>query len=124
MPGFPVHHQLLELAQTHVHHVGDTIHRLIPCHSLLLPSVIPGIRVFSNESVLCIRWPKYWSFCIRVGLIQSVEGLKRIKADLSRENAFLVAQTVKNLPAMQETQVQSLDWEDAPGIFHFTFSRA
>ena len=53
MPGFPVHHQLLELAQTHV--------RLTLCHPLLLPSVFPSIRVFSNVSVLCIRWPKFWS---------------------------------------------------------------
>ena len=108
MPGLPVHHQLLELAQTHIHQVGDTIHHLIPCRSLSLTSIFPGIRVFSNESVLLIRWQKYWSFSfIRVGLIQSVKGLQRIKAELSRANASLVAQTVKDLPAMQETRVQS-----------------
>ena len=62
-PGFPVHHQLPELAQTHVHRVGDTIQHLILCHPLLLLlSIFPSIRVFSNESVLCIRWPKYSSF--------------------------------------------------------------
>ena len=60
-PGFPVHHQLLELSQTHVHQVSDGIH-LILCRPLfLLPSIFPSIRVFSNESILCIRWPKYWS---------------------------------------------------------------
>ena len=53
-PGFPVHHQLPELAQTHVHQVGDAIQ---PSHPLSSPS--PGVRVLSNESVLCIRWPKY-----------------------------------------------------------------
>ena len=59
MPGFPVHHQLPELAQTHVH--------LILCHPLLLlPSIFPSIRVFSNESALRIRWPKYWSFSFNV----------------------------------------------------------
>ena len=52
MPGFPVHYQLLELAQTHVHRVGDAIHHLIFCRPLLLPSVFPRIRVFSNESAL------------------------------------------------------------------------
>ena len=58
MPGFPVHHQLLELAQTHVQQVSD----LILCHPLLLlPSIVPSIRVFSNESILRIRWPKYYS---------------------------------------------------------------
>ena len=65
MPGFLVHFQLLELAQTHVHQVGDAIQPLILCCPLLLlPSMLPSIRVFSNESALCIRWPKYWSFSI------------------------------------------------------------
>jgi len=49
--GFPVHHQLPELTQTHVHWVSDAIHHLILCHPLLLlPSIFPSIRVFSNES--------------------------------------------------------------------------
>ena len=52
MPGFPVHHQLPEFAQTHVHQVGDAI---LCCPLVLLPSVFPRIRVFSNESVLHIR---------------------------------------------------------------------
>ena len=64
-PGFHVHHQLPEHAQTHVHRVGDVIQ---PSHPLLspspLPSIFPSIRVFSNESLLCIRWPRYWSFSI------------------------------------------------------------
>ena len=59
-PGFPVHHQLLEPAQTHVHRVSDAIQ---PSYLLLspspLPSIFPSIRVFSNELVLHIRWPKY-----------------------------------------------------------------
>ena len=62
-PGFPVYHQLLEVAQTHVHWVSDAIQ---PSHPLLSPSPpafnLFRIRVFSSESVLCIRWPKYWSF--------------------------------------------------------------
>ena len=58
--GYPVNHQLSELAQAHVHWVVDAIH-LILCHPLLLlPSNFPSIRVFSNESALCIRWPKYY----------------------------------------------------------------
>ena len=57
---FPVHHQLPEPTQTHVHHVGDAMQPSLPLHPLLLPpSIIPSIRVFSNESVLHIRWPKY-----------------------------------------------------------------
>ena len=62
IPGFPVHHQLLELAQTHVHQSVMPTNHLILCCPLLLPSIFPSIRVFSNESVLFIRWLKYWSF--------------------------------------------------------------
>ena len=64
-PGFPVLHHFPEFVQTHVHWVGDPIQ---PSHSLypflLLPSVFPGIRVFSNELALPIRWPEYRSFSI------------------------------------------------------------
>ena len=63
MPGFLVHHQFLELIQTHVHRAGGASSHLILCHPLLLsPSVFPSIRVFSNELALRITWPKYWSF--------------------------------------------------------------
>ena len=59
-PGLPVHHQLPKFTQTHVHRVGDAIQPSYPLSPLLLlPSVFPSIRVFSNESVLHIRWPKY-----------------------------------------------------------------
>ena len=63
----PVHHQLLEFSQTHVHWVGDIIQTSHPLSShLLLPSIFPSIRVFSNGSALCIRWPKYWSFSFNI----------------------------------------------------------
>ena len=66
-PGFPVHQQLPEHIQTHVHRVGDAIQPSYPLSSLLLlPSVFPSIRVFSNELVLHIRWPKYWSFSFSI----------------------------------------------------------
>ena len=75
-PGFPVHHQLLELAQTHVHQVGDAIQ---PSHPLsspsLLPSIFPRIRVFSNESVLHIKWPKYRSFSFSISPSNDYSGL-------------------------------------------------
>ena len=57
-PGFPVHHHLPELDQTRVHRVSDAIQ---PSHALSSPSP-PAFRIFSNVSVLHIRWPKYWSF--------------------------------------------------------------
>ena len=57
----------LEFAQTHVHQFGDAIQPSHLCHPLLLlPSIFPSIRVFSNESVLCIRWPKYWTFSFSI----------------------------------------------------------
>ena len=76
MPSFPVHHQLLELAQTHVHWVGDAIQ---PSHPLSSPSPfafnLRSIRVFSNESVLRVRWPKYWSFSFSIGPSNEYSGL-------------------------------------------------
>ena len=78
MPGFPVHHQLPEFAQTHVHRVGDVI---LCCPLLFLPSIFPRIRVFSNESVLHIRWPKYWSFSFSVSPSDEYSGLISFRID-------------------------------------------
>ena len=64
MPGFPVLHHFPELAQTCVHQVSNVIQPSHFCHPLLLPSILPSTRVFSSESVLHIRWPKYLSFSI------------------------------------------------------------
>ena len=65
MPGLPVHHQLPELTQTPViESVMPSNHLILCCTLLLQPLIFPNIRVFSNESVLHIRWPKYWSFSI------------------------------------------------------------
>ena len=76
MPVFPVHHQLLELAQTHVHHVGDAIQPSHPLSSpLLLLSIFPSIRVFSSELVLNIRWPKNWSFSSSISPSSEYSGL-------------------------------------------------
>ena len=66
-PGFPIHHQLPELAQTHVLNSVMSSNHLIICPCLLLPpSIFPGIRLFFKESVLCIRWPKDWSFSFSI----------------------------------------------------------
>ena len=95
-PGLPVHHQLPELAQTHVHPVSDAIqpsHPLSP--RLLLPSIFLSIRVFSNESVLHIRWPKYWSFSFSISPSNEDSGLISFRMDWL---ALLVAQgTLKSL---------------------------
>ena len=75
-PGFPVHHKLPELAQTHVHQSVMPSNYLILCRPLLLPpSIFPSIRVFSNKSVLHIRWPKYWSFSFSISPSNEYSGL-------------------------------------------------
>ena len=66
-PSFPVHHELLEFTQTHVHRVGDAIQPSHPPSSPSPPAPNPpSIRVFSSESTLCMRWPKYWSFSFSI----------------------------------------------------------
>ena len=76
-PGLPVHHQLPPgVAQTHVHRVSDAIQPSHPLSSPSLPAPIPpSIRVFSNESTLHIRWPKYWSFSVSIGPSNEHPGL-------------------------------------------------
>ena len=80
-PGFPIHHQLPELTQTHVHWVGDAIWPSHPRSLLLLPSVFPSIRVFSNELFLHIRWPKYWSFSFSISPSYEYLGLISFRMD-------------------------------------------
>ena len=107
---------------------------------LLLCSIFPSIRVFSNESILQIRWPKYWNFSFSISLSNEYSGLISFRTDFRLNNVALhvwitfclfvhpwymdclhtwiiyslhrVAQTIKNLPAMQETRVQFLGGED------------
>ena len=82
MPGLPVCHQLPEFTKTHVHRVSDAINHLILCRPLLLlPSVFPSRRVFSNELVLCIRWPKYWSFSLSISPSNEYSGLISFRID-------------------------------------------
>ena len=76
MPGLPVHHQLPESTQTHVHRVDDAIQPSHPLSSLLLlPSIFASIRVFSNESALCTRWPKFGSFSFSMSPSSEYSGL-------------------------------------------------
>ena len=82
MLGLPVHHQLPELTQTHVHRVVIPSNHLILCHPLLLmSSIFPSIRVFSNESALHIRWPKYWSFSFSISPSNEYSGLISFRID-------------------------------------------
>ena len=81
-PGLPVHHQLSEFTQTHVHEVSDAIQ---PSHLLSSPSpppsAFPSIRVFSSESALRITWPKYWSFSFSISPFSDYSGLISFRID-------------------------------------------
>ena len=95
-PGLPVHHQLLEFTQTHAHRVGDAIQ---PSHPLSSPSLLPpnppSIRVFSNESTLCRRWPKYWSFSFNISPSNEHPGL--ISFSMDWLDLFAVQGTLNSL---------------------------
>ena len=80
--GLPVHHQLPEPTQTHVHRAGvPSNHLILCCPLLLLPSIFPSIRVFPNESALRIRWTKYWSFSFNISPSNEHPGLISFKID-------------------------------------------
>ena len=94
--GIPVHHQLPELTQTHVLLVSDaSSHLILCCHLLLLPAILRCIRVFSNESVLQIRWPKYWSFSFSISPSNEYSGLISFRIDCF--DLLAVQGTLKNL---------------------------
>ena len=83
-PGFPVHHQPSELTQTHVHWVADAIQQSHPLSSPSPPAFNLSqdqVRVFSNESVLHIRCPKYWSFSFSISHSNEYSGLISLRMD-------------------------------------------
>ena len=95
-PGLPVHQQLPEFTQTHVPRVNDTIQPSHPCHPLLLlPPVPPSIRVFSSESTLRMRWPKYWSFSFSIIPSKEHQGLISFRIDWL--DLLVVQGTLKSL---------------------------
>ena len=95
-PGLPVHHQLPEFTQTHVHRVGDAIQPSHPCRPLLLlPPIPPSIRVFSSESALRMRWPKYWSFSFSIIPSKEHPGLISFRMDWL--DLLVVQGTLKSL---------------------------
>ena len=94
IPGYPIHHQLL-LKPMSIELVMLSNH-LILCHPLLLlPSIFPSIKIFSNESALHIRWPKYWSFSFNISPSNEHPGLISFKIDLL--DLLAVQGTLKSL---------------------------
>ena len=107
MPGLPVLHQLPELAQTHVNEVVMPSNHLILCCPLLFPpSIFPSLRVFSNKSVLCIRWPKYWSFSLSISPPNEYSGLISFRMDWL--DLLAVHGTLKSSPTPQFKSINSL----------------
>ena len=81
-PSFPVHHQSQSLLKLMSIKLVMPSHHLILCYPLLLlPSIFPSIRVFSNESVLRIRWPKYWNFSYSISSSNEYSGLISFRMD-------------------------------------------
>ena len=79
MPGLPVHHQLPEFMSIEL--VMPSNHLILYCPLFLLPSIFPSIRVFSNKSVLCIRWSKYWSVNFSISPSSEYSGLISFRID-------------------------------------------
>ena len=120
MPGFPVYHQLLELAQTHVHSVSDAIQPFHPLSSLLLLySIFPSIRVFSNESVLCIKWPKYWNFSFSISPCNEYSGLISFRTDWFD---LLAVQGALKSPLQHHSSKVSILWHSAFFLVQLSYS--
>ena len=118
-PGFPVHHQLLELTQTHIHWVGDAIQ---PSHPVSSPSP-PTFNLSQHwglfsESVLRIRWPKYWSFSFKVSLSNDYSGLISFRMDWL--DLLAVQGTLKGLLQHQFKSINSsaLSFLYSPTVIH------
>ena len=98
-PGFPVLYYLLKFAQTHVHElVMLSNHLILCCPLLLLPSIFPSIRVFSNESAVSIMRSKYWSFSFSMSPSNEYSGL--ISFTIDWFDLLAVQETVKSLPTL------------------------
>ena len=114
-PGFPVLHHLPELAQTHVHWVGDPSNHLVLCHSLLLlPSIVPTMMAFSKESALCTRWLKYWSFSFSICPSNEYSGLISFRIDWF--DLLAVQGTLKSLLQHHSSNVSILQHSAGPTL--------
>ena len=107
-PGFPVHHQLLEFTKLMSIESVMLPNHLILCHPfLLVPSIFTSIRVFSSESALCNRWPKYWTFSFNISPSNEHSGLISIRMDWL--DLLAVQGTLKSLLQHHSSKV-SIVW--------------
>ena len=108
-PDCPDHHQLPQLAQTHVHQVGDAIQPSDPVVPFFCLQSFPA-SVFSNESVLCIKWPKYWSFSLSISPSNEYSGLITLRVNWF--DLLAVQGTLKSLLQHHSSKV-SIFWHSA-----------
>ena len=110
-PGFPVHHQLPELPKLRsIESVMPSNYLILCCSLLLLPTIFSRIRLFSNESALCIRWPKYWSFSFNISPSNKHPGLSSFRMDWL--DLLEVQGTVKSL-LQNHSSKASILWRSA-----------
>ena len=133
-PGLPVHHQLPEFTQTHVHRVSDAILPSNLCRPfLLLPPILPSIRVFPNESTLRMRCPKYWSVSFSISPSKEHPGLISFRMDwlvslifLKRSLVFLIllfsSISLHWLLRKAFLSLQAILWNSAFKWAHLSFS--
>ena len=107
-PGLPVHHQLPEFTRTHVQRVSDvpSSHLIHCCPLFFLHPIPPNIRVFSNESTLYIRWPKYWSFSFSIIPSKKIPGLISFRMDWL--DLLAVQGTLKSLLQLHSSKASIL----------------
>ena len=118
-PGLPVHHQLPELLKLMSIELVMPSNHLILCRPLFLPWIFPSIRVFSNESILHIRWPKYWGFSFSISPSNEYSGLISFRMDCL--DLLGVEKTLKSLLQHHSSKasVLCIRW---PKYWSFSFS--
>ena len=113
MPGLPVHHQFPEFTQTQsIESVMPSSHLIFCRPLLLLPTIPPSIRVFSSESTLCVRWPKYWSFGFNISPSKEYPGLVSFRMDWL--DLLVVQGTLKSL--LQHHNSSALSFLHSPTL--------
>ena len=116
-PGLPVHHQLADCTQTHVHWVGDDIYPSLPLSSPSPPALNISLHQgLNNESAFCITWPKYWSFSFNISLSNEYSRLISFRMDYL--DLFAVQGTLKSLLQHHSSKASILRYS----VFFFFFN--